>query len=438
MTNERSCPSARAIIAAWGGDSRLRRFFEQHVQSCIHCTALVEALEKLDAAFGEGSGDVYDEIAQVIDERLASERPHRWEWMAAAEPEFHHRVVIIHLIERSDECYPSNPADGLSYADAAIAAFEAMNKRKPPQNADDALLYASALKNRATHLYLLGRYSNALCAADASANVVKPFRDAEGVMAHEGSIALARGMIYGDVDVCEYERALSEVDEAETLFAGSIPDRVGDANSMRAIVFVRSGRLTEARNLLMGLLAGTDAGSPKRGTMLQYLAWCAVLDGDVISTLAYGREALVIHNALHNRVESARAEWAIGRALSLQGEHDAARTCFDRASLVFSESDQHDLWVRVRLDYIYDLLTDNAEADVRVMCESVAAVSYALDQREPLRRHHCTAEALAYLRSSAAANTLTTDAVGYVIAYLDTLTTAPPIRFVPPRSELIM
>lgn len=112
MNDTRSCPSARLIITAWSGDARVRRFVEKHVQSCAHCTAIVDALEKFDAAFGDESSDIYDEIAKYIDERRSSDRPHRWEWVARAEPEFHYRVVIAHLIERSDECYPSNPADG--------------------------------------------------------------------------------------------------------------------------------------------------------------------------------------------------------------------------------------------------------------------------------------------------------------------------------------
>src|SRR5436305_8490193 len=223
MSDQRSCPSARLVIAAWGGDAALRRFVERHIALCAHCAAITEALETLGTEFVDDT-DVVREIARIIDDRLASERPHRWEWLARSEAEFHHRVVVAHLIERSDECYPSNPRAGLDYADAAISAFEAMSKRKPPEIAADALLYATARKNRATHLYLLGRYSQALCAVDASANVVRPFGDSDGVMAHRGAIALARGMIYGDVDVCEYEKALTEIGEAETLFSASSPE----------------------------------------------------------------------------------------------------------------------------------------------------------------------------------------------------------------------
>jgi hypothetical protein len=111
---------------------------------------------------------------------------------------------------------------------------------------------------------------------------------------------------------------------------------------------------------------------------------------------------------------------------------------FDSASAVFSESGQQDLWVRVRLDYAHDLLLDDPSANIRVMCESIAAVSTALDQREPLRRHHCTAEALAYLRTSVFENRLTVRDVAYVIQYLDHLTMAPPVRFTPPRPEFVM
>jgi len=437
MSDQRSCPSARLVIAAWGGDVALRRFVERHVASCAHCAAIAEALETLGTDFVDDS-DVFREIAHVIDERLASERPHRWEWLARSEAEFHHRAVVAHLIQRSDECYPSRALDGLSYADAAVAAFEAMSKRKPPQIAADALLYATALKNRATHLYVLGQYSKALCAADASADVVRPFGDSEGVMAHRGAIALARGMIYGDVDVCEYEKALTEIREAETLFSGSNAERVSDALWWRAMIYARSGRLDEARRLFLDLLNVVGGDSARRASLLQCLAWCALLDHDDESAFAYASIALDIHTAHRNRGERAQAEWTIGRVLSRRGEHDAARARLDSASSAFSESNQFDVWIRVRLDYVYDLLAEDDSADVRALCESIAAVSQSLDEREPLRRHHCTAEALAYLRRSAAENGLTVDNVSYVIRYLDRLTTTPPTRFTPPPAELIM
>lgn len=437
MKDDSSCPSPRIIIAAWGGDANLRRFVERHVTSCMHCSAIVAALHELSDFVGSG-GDIYNEIAQAIDERLSAEKPHRWQWLAGSEPIFHHRIVIAHLIERSDECYPSKPGDGLCYADASIAAFEAMTSRRQPAIAADALLYATGLKNRATHLYLLGRYSAALCAADASAAVVAPFGIAEGTAAHLGAVALARAVIYGDVDVCEYSKALSEIAEAERLFAYGSPDRISDARAMRAIVFVRSGRFEHARALLLEMLPSAAPGSSDRGRLLQYLAWCALAQSDAPDALSYAAEALQIHTVHQNRVDRARAEWAIGRARSLKGERQEARTYFDRASEVFSESEQLDLWVRVRLDYIHDVLADEPNADVRVMCESIATVSQSLDRRESLRRHHCTAEALAYLRRSAAANALTAETVGYVIAYLDRLTTAPPVRFMPPPPTFVM
>ena len=49
-----------------------------------------------------------------------------------------------------------------------------------------------------------------------------------------------------------------------------------------------------------------------------------------------------------------------------------------------------------------------------------------------------TAEALTYLRRTAADNALTAQNVDYVIRYLDRLTTAPPTRFIAPTAELIM
>jgi tetratricopeptide (TPR) repeat protein len=418
MNDERSCPSARLIIAAWGGDARARRFVEKHVQSCAHCSAIVDALEKLDAAFAHGS-DIQNEIERALDQRLASESPDRWGWLATSDAKFHHRVVIAYLIRRADDCYPSDPVNGLGYAEAAIAAFEAMTAPLPPAKGDDALLYGTALKNKATHLYLLGRYSKALCSTDASARVVEPFAAFRGVKAHQGAVALARATIYGDIDVCEYEKAASAAREAETLFATAQPQRVVDARWLQAMIQARSGRLAEARQSFVKLLEATEPESPQHGSLLQCLAWCALLANDDDDALAFAASALEIHTLHQNRVERAQSEWTIGRVLSRRGEHERARAILDSSSSVFSESGQLDSWVRVRLDYIHDLLCEDAHADIRALCQRLAATSVSLDQGEPLRRRHFTAETLELLRYAASNNTVTSDEIAQVISHLD-------------------
>ena len=58
-----------------------------------------------------------------------------------------------------------------------------------------------------------------------------------------------------------------------------------------------------------------------------------------------------------------------------------------------------DEWVRVRLKAVEVTLARDPDADVRELCESIAATSISLDEGETSRSRRCTAEALEYLRA---------------------------------------
>ena len=57
-----------------------------------------------------------------------------------------------------------------------------------------------------------------------------------------------------------------------------------------------------------------------------------------------------------------------------------------------------DLWVRVRLDSVHVALVNDSDADVGILCESIATTSIALDEKEAYRHWQSTAKALDYLR----------------------------------------
>jgi hypothetical protein len=163
-----------------------------------------------------------------------------------------------------------------------------------------------------------------------------------------------------------------------------------------------------------------------------------MLQGNAAEAISYAHRARAIHAEHGNAVEAARAEWAIGRAKEVGLDYAGAARSFDEAAATFAHSNLLDLWIRVRLDFVHSKLAADKNADVRVLCESIATTSIALDQRDANRRRHATAEACDYLRRLASRNAVTADAVGYVRAFVDEIAERPPRAFVPAEPEMPM
>lgn len=381
------------------------------------------------------------DATQWADERLAIVPPHRWPLVVADDSRFHHRVIARHLLTRASTLHDEKgkTSDALRAAETASTIFDILAAARP-DDASLALDRAEALKEQAKYLIWLSAYELALDTIESGEMLIASIdtREAEILRAR---LLFTRAIVYGDEDVCRYDDALALLDRARAVFVrlGEVKRRMA-VDRMRANVLILSGRIESARTLLMSLLVPVEVMSDRveYARLLQSLATCAVLLGDAAEAISYAQRARMIHDETGNAVEAAKVVWAIGRAKEIERDYESAAQAFDQAAATFARSNLLDFWIRVRLDFVHSKLAADANADVRVLCESVAATSAALDQRDANRRRHATAEACDYLRRLASRNEMTADAVRYVRAFLEENAVRPPRSFMPAEPELPM
>lgn len=427
----RSCPPNLVILAVMMGENAPAGF-EEHRRGCRRCSAITAAVR--DAAASpllDESADMETIIAGEIVARLEEEPAHRWPSIARGDLMFHAEFVGRHLLACADRFYGPDPRKGLAYVETALAVCELIPD--PP-----AELYATALKEKSTYLRRSFRITEALATLDAADEVAARAEDAGYLVA---TLKLARAMILADPDVGQFDEALRLAAEARAGFAGR--DRVRELRAARigALVKLRRCAFAEARMEFEALLPFTlTAPAPPLdiATLYQAIARCAVELGDARSARIAAGLAREICIRLRDPAEVARCDWLEGRTDLLESACGPALARFAAAAVAFEQLGRWDLWVRVKLDSVEAMLATDSSADVTQTCEAIATTSTLLDQREPNRRRHCTAEALDFLRRHASQGALVVDTVAYVRAYLDAIAESPPVPFAAPVHRNIM
>jgi hypothetical protein len=427
-----SCPSYRVIVAVLVGDEPAAEFNE-HQRGCPRCAAIATAVrDAVDAGLLDDDVDVETLIAEEIVSSLDDQPSHRWPSIVRADTTFHAAFVARHLLAAADRFYGPDPRRGLAYVDAALVICELIPERP-------AALYATALKEKSTYLRRFFRIGEALTTLDVAEQVAATAGDdAEYIGA---TLKLARAMILADPDVGQFDDAIRLASEARAGLA--CRDRPRELTAMRVEAMVRmwQGHFAEALNAFEELLPLTFAASAPEldhATLYQAIAKCAAEIGYV--QMAYGAtaRARVIFQVMGSLAELACCDWIDGRAGLHVSSYDDCLALFESAATAFERLGRWDLWVRVKLDSVHALVSADPATDVAQTCEAIATMSTLLDQREPTRRHHCTAEALDFLRRHARQGALVLDTINYVRSYLDEIAERPPRSFTPPTHQNIM
>lgn len=137
------------------------------------------------------------------------------------------------------------------------------------------------------------------------------------------------------------------------------------------------------------------------------------------------------------RAELLRLEWLAAHADAIDGSTDVAIASLHTVARSFLEARVLDEWVRVRLDIVTLTVEADPESDVTDLCESIAAMSISLDEREPNRSRRCTAEALEHLRQIAMRRSVTVELAKYVRNYIASAESGRVVSFVPPNTTLM-
>jgi tetratricopeptide (TPR) repeat protein len=390
----RSCPPYHVIVAVLAGDEPAAEF-DAHLRGCRRCAGIATAVrDAVAAGLTEDDGDVETLVAEEIALALEEQPVHRWPSIVRADATFHAAFVAKHLLEIADRFYGPDPRRGLAYVETALVICEVIPERP-------AALYATALKEKSTYLRRFFRMGEALATLDSADQVAAAAGDEADYIC--ATLKLARAMILADPEVRRFDEALRLASEARPRFAGR--DRPRELTAMRvaAMVEMRRGHFAEALMTFQELLPPTLATvTPDLdlATLYQGLAKCAAETGYVDAAHRATALARAIFQRMGSLAELACCDWIDGRACLHVSAYDDCIARFESAAAVFEQLGRWDLWVQVKLDSVRALLANDPATDVTHICQAIATTSMQLDRREPDRRHHCTAEALDFLRSA--------------------------------------
>lgn len=440
MTASGRCPELQAVIAAFfsNGVNMTREELVAasdallHARKCPECQRVIDVAEKLDTAFDEDPDAVERSIERNTEELLTGLPVHRWSTVAAGDPAMQHDDVITYLLKRADAV--SAAADmrrAVDYSDTAATIAQKMYARGDlsPERV------VEVLKDHSTHLRAGRMYGAALRVLGVAESIAPATQEPELQLA---ILRLCRAILFADSNVCRLDEAEALALACEHDFVGRDPRRLALATWVRASARRRSGdasgALTLFRSAREGFVAAEGTDALDVGFADQCIATCLVDLGYQVESREMIASARRIFTQHFLAAELLRLEWLSGRADAIDGSLDAAIAALHTVARSFLEARLLDEWVRVRLDIVALILEGDPASDVTDLCESIAAMSISLDEREPNRSRRCTAEALEHLRQMALRRSVTAELAQYVRSYIASAESGRTLPFTPPNT----
>lgn len=397
------------------------------------CRRYYTATRTLYRAYRDGADKIGDDIGAFVESVLDPLPSHRWATVGADDRTMQHDRVITYLLRRADVVSAATGARrSADYAATAAAIADKMYARH--EIGPERLL--EVMRDHATHLRGARMYGAALFVLNAAESIAASAEDSNY---QRTLLKLCRVMICADSNVCQFDEADALAAECEREFSGRDPRRAALSTFMRASVAMRLGKMEKAlalfaiaREAFAGVESAVDVAFAEQG-----IANCLVETGRA-------REARrVINSARDTFLREAmpaqviRVDWIAAKALAVNGEYDRALTDLNEVARAFLDTRMLDEWVRVRLKAVEVTLARDPDADVRELCESIAATSISLDEGDTSRSRRCTAEALEYLRQSARKESVSAPLASYVCKYVDAASDGRFAIFTPPSALLM-
>lgn len=291
------------------------------------------------------------------------------------------------------------------------------------------------LKDHSTHLRGARMYGAALAVLGVAESIAPATDEPKQQLA---ILRLCRAMLFGDSNVCRLDEADALALACERDFEGRDPRRLALATFVRANSHRRRGNTSEAlvlsRLARERFVAAEGADTIDVAFADQGIATCLVdlrYPVEARRMIASARRIFAQH---FSAAELLRLEWLSARADAIDVSADAAIAALHTVARSFLEARMLDEWVRVRLDIVALILEGDPASDVTDLCESIAAMSISLDEREPNRSRRCTAEALEHLRQMALRRSVTAELAKYVRSYIASAESGRAVLFAPPNT----
>jgi hypothetical protein len=404
-----------------------------HVDSCHMCRLYYAAARMLRTAYSEGTDHIDDDIGYFVESLLDRLPPRRWPTVGADDRKMQHDRVITYLLRRADVMSATAATRrSVDYAATAAAIAEKMYARR--EVGPERLL--EVMRDHANHLRGARMYGAVMFVLNAAESVAATADDS----GYERTLLkLCRLKLCADSNVCQLDEAFALAAECEREFAGRDPRRAALSTFMRASVTMRLGNMDNALALFV---VARDAFASTGGAVdvafaEQGIANCLVEIGRAFEARAPISSAREIFARESMPLEIIRVDWIAAKALAIDGAYEGAAAALTEVARAFLDARMLDEWVRVRLKSVEITLARDPGADVRELCESIAATSISLDEGETSRSRRCTAEALEYLRQSARRESITAPLASYVCRYVDAASAGRFAMFTPPTSLLM-
>jgi tetratricopeptide (TPR) repeat protein len=439
-----------ALISLMETD-RLRS--DAHLPSCTSCSEKIETFRILADAMQDQ--DVWDTRQLRLDpvpetiatlrafaDRMAAEDTtadwilaellagSREEWMPRlrAHPEWRTAGVVRGLIGATIPVQMTMPPDALEISSLSTEIADHLDPATFPSDTV-AKLRGLAWRDRMYALYYVGRYTDALAAADRADEMFRPCVVDEYECAR---IAMVRSLV---LRVTENVPAAMEAVQfsRETFIRFGDATRVTSTGLAEAHLLFSRGEFSEALTLLQSLNRSIhdvpDVSTHAR--VLSNLGYCFWKLGKLDEALRHHEAAACLLEDLGIRTEAVRSRWNVASILAAAGQLDEAESRFEVLMTVFEELGMTSEATLVGLDIAELMLARDEFSRVEVICRK-AMNSFATAGLSYSAR---ALTALAYLREAAAHKTIKPLHVRHVRDYINRLPHEGQLLFAPPPPE---
>ena len=425
-------------------DRRLE--IETHLAECAQCCATADFMRATDEDLGDP--DVWERTEgsatlrslQAIAERIAAEDAVADELLrnllaapaATAWTKLHARKkyltggVVRRLSAEAHRVCEAEPLDALTFADAAISVAEALPDDEYPANAVYELR-GTALKERANALRLLGRFDEAL---DSLARADRAYRHLTSSALGLSSVAYVRATVLFERQ--QFEEAAIVAESAERGFA-----HLGDDHRRMAALYLRADIKSEQHDFKTAISLFQQV--LEFGESLPDAVWvaraayalgnCYVDAGDVGEASAHFHRALLLFREGGEEAHLIRTEWGIARVLIAVGKHEEA---IRRLREVTGGLESRGLVTDAALASV-----DAADARLALgqMRQIVDLATHVFGVFMEAGMLTSALTAMAYIKETAAAGTLTAADLDAVRNFLRRAERQPSLLFVPPHTS---
>lgn len=425
---------------------------DPHLSSCADCSERLHSFRTITSILHEH--DVWDRTQirrDPIPETIASLRAFadrmaaedtaadailpkllagpREEWMPRlmAHPEWRTAGVVRRLVGAAYGATSTHPLDGLEISGLCTEIADHLDSPVPADTV--ARLRGAAWRERAFALFYVGRFTDALAAADRADSA---FRTCVVDEFDRARVAIIRTLALRPQENFAAAMAAAQF-SAETFERFDDAEHVVSARlAEMQLLFSRGdyeGAIAILTPLERRLRSSDDAENHAR--VLNNLGSCLWKLGRLEEALRHHETAAMIIDTLGMAAEASRTRWNIALILAQAGRVDEARTRLESLREKFTSFGMTSEAALVRLDLAELLLACSAFDQIDAICreaiQSFEAAGLAYTSR--------ALTALAYMREAAQRRTVTPVLVKHVREYIRRLPQDGQLLFAPPRPE---